>query len=250
MSFLANNNSNSKSTILITGGASGIGLALAEQFLALGHVVIAAGRRQTVLDKAQEAHPNLKTIQGDISSDAGRIALFEKATREFPDLNVLVNNAGVNPTVGPLKDTTEADWSGHKDNIEINLIGSIHMSILFIPHLITKSNALIANVTSILAFFQFAPVSTYGASKAALHSFTLSLRHQLKDTSIKVVEIVPPGVETDMCKDMGGMDSTLYTSDVVFQLLNDVKEISYEGKYIRASRDELQAVTDMYHAMA
>jgi uncharacterized oxidoreductase len=167
MSFL---NSQNKSTIFITGGGTGIGLALAQRLLALGHVVIVAGRRQAQLDQAQKENPALKTIQGDIGSDTSRIALFEKVVREFPDVNVLINNAGISNGAKspPLKDTTPADWQKHKDVIDINLVGTIHMSILFLPHLTTKQNALIANNTSILAFFPYAASVTYSATKGAI----------------------------------------------------------------------------------
>jgi uncharacterized oxidoreductase len=165
MSFL-NNSSNTKSTILITGGASGIGLALAQRLLTLGHTVIVAGRRHAVLEQAKKENYDLKTVQGDIGTDAGRIALFQKVTKDFPEINVLVNNAGVlNGSAPPLKDTTAIDWQGHKDVIEINLVGTIHMSILFLPHLITKRNALIVNNTSILAFIPVAVAATYSATK-------------------------------------------------------------------------------------
>eukprot|EP01034_Spumella_vulgaris_P040799 gene40799-50487_t len=242
MSFLANSTSNNKSTILITGGATGIGLSLAQRLLELGHVVIAAGRRQEVLDKAAKDTPGLKVIQGDVGSDDARIALFEKVIKEYPDVNVLVNNAGIfDTTVSPLKDTTAADWKYHKDMFQINLIGPIHLSILFAPHFATKDNALIINVSGVLAFFPLAIGATGCASKAALHSFTISLRHQLKDTSIKVVEIVPPVVDTDLTRDWGGMDVNLYGDDTIARLLRGEGEISYEDKHIRASRDELDA---------
>jgi uncharacterized oxidoreductase len=166
MSFLGEN-SVTKSTILITGGGTGIGLALAQRFMALGHVVIAVGRRQNVLDEAAKNNPGLLTIQGDIGSDATRVTLFKKVIEDFPDVNVLVNNAGFgNFGASPLKDTTLEDWQSHKDVIETNLTGSIHMSILFIPHFLTKPNALIVNNTSMLAFFPIAGSGiTYSLTK-------------------------------------------------------------------------------------
>eukprot|EP01034_Spumella_vulgaris_P027589 gene27590-34333_t len=246
MSFL---NNSEKSTIFITGGASGIGLALAVRLLALGHVVIVAGRRQSVLDQAQNEHPELKTIQGDIGSDASRVALFEKVVKEYPDVNVLINNAGVlNASASPLKDTTAEDWEGHKSVIDINLVGTIHLSILFLPHLATKPRPLIVNNTSILAFIPVAVAATYSATKAALHSFTISLRHQLKASSIQVVEICPPTVQTDMGSRFGGMPLDLYADDTMSRLLRGEEEISYEGKYIRASRDELDAASEQINS--
>ncbi len=164
MSFL-NSTSTQKSTILITGGATGIGLALGQNLIALGHTVIAAGRRQAALDEAKATNPKLKTVQGDVSSDAGRISLFNKVVKEFPEVNVLVNNAGVQGPGTPYKDTTAADWEQHKEMFDINVLGPIHLSILFTPHLITKKNALIANNSSLLAFVTCAPVASYSASK-------------------------------------------------------------------------------------
>jgi uncharacterized oxidoreductase len=175
MSFL-NSTEAQKSTVLITGGASGIGLALAERFMALGHTVIATGRRQTVLDAAVVSNPLLKIIQSDISSDAGRIALFERVIKEFPEVNVLINNAGiVNPNNPLLKDTTPSDWEEHKAVYETNLIAPTHLSILFTPHFITKPHALIANNTSVLAFFPYAGVSSYSGSKGNAKTFSITI---------------------------------------------------------------------------
>eukprot|EP01034_Spumella_vulgaris_P039590 gene39590-48913_t len=245
MSFLSASSAE-KSTILITGGATGIGLALAQRFLSLGHVVIAAGRRQEVLDKAAKETPGLKVIQGDVGSDETRIALFQKVIKEFPDVNVLINNAGAPAMFPPLKDTSAADWKNHTDMLNINLNGPIHLSILFTPHFITKQNALIANVTGMLAFFPMAAVATGSVSRAGLHSFTISLRHQLKDTSVKVVEIIPPPVNSGIAGSEIGMDLDVYSDDVVEKLLADVPEIGYEGdKYIRGSRQDLD---DMFNA--
>eukprot|EP01034_Spumella_vulgaris_P033109 gene33109-40858_t len=251
MSFLSNTQ---KSTILVTGGASGIGLALSVKLSALGHTVIVAGRRQTQLDEAQKANPKLKTIQGDIGSDAGRIALFQNATRQFPDLNVLVNNAGILGAGGPLKDSTPAEWETYKSVIETNFVGAIHLTTLFLPHLVSKSNALVVNNTSILAFFPVAGVPIYAATKAALHSFTISLRHQLKDTSVKVVEIAPPAVETDATRGGGfpQIQPDEYAVDTIRQLLEGKSEITFNNdspKTARASRDELDALFNLYNGV-
>eukprot|EP01034_Spumella_vulgaris_P027079 gene27079-33749_t len=249
MSFLSST-STQKSTILVTGGGTGIGLALSTRLADLGHTVIIAGRRQAQLDEAKAAHPKLKIVQGDIGSDASRIALFEKVTKEFPAVNVLINNAGVFGPMTPIKDVGVADWKAWKDVIEINVTGNIHMSTLFIPHFLTKPFAYISNVSSVLAFFPFAGAPVYSASKAALHSFTISLRHQLKDTNIRVTEITPPLVETDMSKGMpGALDLNVYADDTIRQILDDVNEISYEGKYIRFNRDELDAAFNGFNGV-
>ncbi len=162
MSFL---NLSQKSTILITGGATGIGLSLTKRLLDLGHTVIAVGRRQDVLDEAKIAHPKLEILPGDIGSDIGRIALHQAALQRFPDINVLFNNAASLNMTPALKDSTEGDWEKHKQMIETNVNGMVHMSILFLPHLLTKPHALIANTTSFLGFVPASVVGTYCATK-------------------------------------------------------------------------------------
>lgn len=141
-------------------------------------------------------------------------------------------------------------WQTWKDIIETNVTGTIHLSTLFIPHFLTKPFAYISNVTSVMAFFPFAAASVYCASKAALHSFTISLRHQLKDTNIRVSEIAPPLVETDMTRGIpGALSADTYGDDTIRQILADENEISYEGKYIRASRDELDAIFNAFNGV-
>lgn len=167
MSFL--NASQPKSTILVTGGATGIGLVLSKRLVALGHTVVAAGRRQDALDSAKTAVPGLHTIQGDVGSDAGRIALHRAVLAAYPTLNVLINNAGVGGQLTPLKDFTQSDWEKEKSLIGINIEGPIHLSILFIPHLLQQPRALIANVSSVLAFVPYADLAVYSASKGNTH---------------------------------------------------------------------------------
>jgi uncharacterized oxidoreductase len=250
MSFL-NANQSEKSTILITGGATGIGLAVAQRLLALGHVVIAAGRRADVLEKAAKANPGLKTIQGDVSTDAGRIALFEKTVRDYPAVNVLFNNAGVvHMELPPLKASSAADWAVNKSTLAINLEGPIHLSILFLPQLLKQPRGLVMFNTSMLAIFPFANESVYSASKAALHSFGLSLRQQLKGTAVQVVEVLPGPVETDMApKEMNPMNVDVYADDLLAQLLQDVKEIAHPDfqAVLRGSRDLLDQTFDLWN---
>ncbi|WP_205500108.1 SDR family oxidoreductase [Rufibacter psychrotolerans] len=183
-------------TVLITGGASGIGLAIAERFLQAGSTVIVCGRRADKLNEAKEKHPALHTIVCDVAKEADRVALLEWTTAEFPQLNVLVNNAGIQRRVNPVEE--QEAWSQTQQEIAINLEAPIHLCSLFVPHLQKQPKAGIVNVTSGLAFTPgvFAPV--YCATKAALHSFTMSLRFLLRNTAVEVVEIVPPAVNTDL----------------------------------------------------
>jgi uncharacterized oxidoreductase len=183
-------------TVLITGGASGIGLALAKRFASAGSRVIVCGRRAAQLEEAKAACPGLEAFVGDVSSAASRLELFQKVAQDYPEVNVLVNNAGIQNR--PSKLAEPQDWEAHAKELEINLHAPIHMAILFIPHLLTKKSPMIVNVTSGLSFVPIAAMSTYCATKAGLHSFTMSLRHQLQDTPIKVVEMIPPAVNTDL----------------------------------------------------
>ena len=185
----------SGNTVLVTGGASGIGLALVERFLARGNDVIVCGRRASKLAELSEKHPEVNTIICDIADPVAREKLFQDVTDSFGDINVLVNNAGIQRRV----DLTEnEDWDATRSEIAINLEAPIHLSRLFARHLASKEEAAIVNVTSGLSFVPLANVPIYCATKAALHSFTLSLRWQLRNTSVDVVEIIPPAVDTDL----------------------------------------------------
>jgi uncharacterized oxidoreductase len=230
-------------TVLITGGASGIGLALAGRFLSSGSDVIVCGRREHALRDAHAAHPRLAIRVCDVSSETDRTALLEWAVAEYPRLNVLVNNAGI-------QNRTElagaVDWSRIRQEIAINLDAPIHLTAAFIPHLLTQQRPAIINVTSGLAFVPMASAPIYCATKAALHSFTLSLRHQLADTPIQVIEIAPPAVNTAL----GG--AGLHTFGVALDEFADAAfaglrqgdvEITYgfSAQTSRASRDELDA---------
>jgi uncharacterized oxidoreductase len=187
---LANN------TVLITGGGTGIGLAMAQHFLAAGSEVIVCGRRADALQAAKAAHPRLHTLVADVATEAGRKALFTAATRDFPHINVLVNNAGIQRR-GPLTAGLD-DWSAHQQEIAINLEAPMHLSMLFMPHLTGQERPAIINVTSGLAFAPLPIAAIYSATKAALHSFTLSLRVQAAKVGVEVVELVPPAVNTDL----------------------------------------------------
>lgn len=183
-------------TALITGGATGIGLALAKRFAAAGSHVIICGRRQERLEAARRELPTLVTIRADVASEGERLRLFETVVSNHPEIDILVNNAGIQNRPPPL--TTWQDFQAYQHEIATNLEAPVHLSLLFAKHLTQKSDAAIINITSGLAFSPLSFMPMYCATKAALHSFTLSLRHQLRDTSVKVVELIPPKVQTDL----------------------------------------------------
>jgi uncharacterized oxidoreductase len=185
-------------TILITGGASGIGLGMAEAFIREGNEVVICGRTQSKLDQARARFPQLHTVTCDIAGEEGRKYLFDRVTANYGNVNILVNNAGVQNAIdftrGP-----EQLLKGENE-IDINLAAPIYLSARFIPLLLQRKEAAIINVSSQLAFVPLAFLPVYCATKAALHSFTLSLRHQLKGTPLKVFELMPPRVDTDLGK--------------------------------------------------
>jgi uncharacterized oxidoreductase len=185
----------SGNTILVTGGASGIGLALASRFLAAGSDVIVCGRREAALRAAAAAHPDLVTRACDLARADERESLAEWVVDEFPDLNVLVNNAGIQRR---FRLTDPESWEATHHEIAINLDAPNHLGMLLLPHLRTKPSAAIVNVTSGLAYVPFVAAPVYSATKAALHSYTLSLRHHLAESGVRVIEIVPPAVNTDL----------------------------------------------------
>ena len=186
----------SDNTVLVTGGASGIGLALAARFLQAGSTVIMCGRRADKLAEAQQQYPGLYTHVANVSNATGRAALAAWATAAFPNLNVLVNNAGIQNRLSFADET--AAWETRREEIAINFDAPVHLAALLVPHLRQQPGAAIINVTSGLAFAPMAMMPVYCATKAALHSFTLSLRHELAGVGVQVLEIVPPAVNTDL----------------------------------------------------
>jgi uncharacterized oxidoreductase len=188
----------SGNTILITGGASGIGFALVEAFIKAGNEVIICGRREDKLKEAKRALPQIHTIVCDLSKAAERDLLCDRVASDFKNLNLLVNNAGIQRML----DFTggAADWLSGEDEIEVNFKAPVHLAARLIPLLLKQKEAAIINVSSGLGFVPLAPMPVYCATKAALHSFSISLRRQLRNTSIKVYEIIPPIVDTELAK--------------------------------------------------
>jgi uncharacterized oxidoreductase len=182
-------------TILITGGTSGIGLGFAKKFAELGNNIIICGRRKDRLKKISEINANVTGIQCDLSITNNREDLVKKVLKDYPSVNVLVNNAGIqlaNDLTKPI------DVSKIRQEIEINFVAPVHLSSLLVNQLKQQTNSTIINISSGLGYAPIAFMPVYCATKAAIHSWSLSLRKQLENTSIKVFEIAPPSVDTEL----------------------------------------------------
>lgn len=188
----------SQNTILITGGTSGIGNALAAQFLERGNTVLVTGRTEERLAAVRQSLPDVHTYVCDQSDPEAIVRLCFDATRAFPNLNVLINNAGIGLKLN-LNDASLSPGDLEKE-IKTNLVGPIQMVKQFLPQLKHQKAAVIVNVTSGLAFVPMPLKPIYCATKAAMHSYTQSLRVQLTNTSVKVVELAPPATRTDFNK--------------------------------------------------
>ena len=207
----------SNNKILITGGASGIGLGLTERFIQENNTVIVCGRRESVLKEVSDKFPGVITKTCDLSSEAARVELYKWIEENHSDLNVLVNNAGIQ------------NWMSINDNdfyektneeITTNVLAPIHLATMFSK---LKSLTTIINVTSGLAFVPLSKVPVYSATKAFMRSFTLSLRHSLKSTSIEVIEMIPPALNTDL-GGKGIHDGQPPVSDFVDAVFQQMKE--------------------------
>ena len=188
-------------TILITGGGSGIGRGLAEALHALGNQVVIAGRRKLALDETTAANPGMKSLTLDIENPAAIRSFAAQVAADFPALNVLINNAGI---MRPEKLLAQQDdLADAEATVATNLLGPIRLTAALLPLLRKQPHSTIVNVSSGLAFLPLALTPTYCATKAAIHSYTQSLRYQLKTTTTEVLELVPPYVATHL---MGGAD--------------------------------------------
>ena len=186
----------SRQTILITGATSGIGLGLAQRLHAQGHRLILTGRRQTLLDLAIVDHPGMTGIQTDITDPAAITDLAARLAKDHPDLSTVVHNAGIMQAEHLV--TRQTPLTVAESTITTNLLGPIRLTHALMPQLLAQPGARIITVTSGLAFVPLALTPTYSATKAAIHSWTQSLRFQLAETNIRVHEIAPPGVQTDL----------------------------------------------------
>jgi len=200
----------SNRTILITGGSAGIGLAFALKFLELGNEVIVTGRRQAVLDQVKAKYPKLHAIQSDVGEPSEIAALATRVKADFPNLDVLMNNAGI-LLYKNLK-SSAADLTGLMAEMNINVGGVVGMTSALID--VLKGNkGTVINVSSGLAFVPLPAAPIYSATKAAIHSYTQSLRFQLEETGVEVIEIMPPAVKTAMTTELAEGGGTVITTD-------------------------------------
>jgi len=211
----------SNNKILITGGASGIGLAMTERFVKEHNTVIICGRRQEALDDVAKRFPTVITKQCDLAVAAERIELFNWVAKNHSDLNVLINNAGIQNW---MKVTDQRFFAKAEQEVGVNILAPLHLIELFLK---LKSLSTIVNVTSGLAFVPRTEVGVYSATKAFFRSFTLSLRHQLKDIGVNVIEIIPPALNTDL-GGKGLHDFAPPVSDFIESIFEQLKNNSNE----------------------
>jgi len=184
------------STVLITGGTSGMGLEFVKQLTKIGSKVIVTGRNLEALETTKKQFPKVRTFQSDVSNSKDIKQLFQEVTQAFPDLNIIINNAGLMRLID-LQDST-LDLENINREITTNLSGTIQMVHQFLPHLKTKKSAAIVNVSSGIAFMSYSAAPIYSATKAGVRAYTQALRLQLEDTNVKVFEMIPPGVKTNL----------------------------------------------------
>ncbi|TPP10334.1 SDR family oxidoreductase [Rhizobium glycinendophyticum] len=202
-------------TILITGGGSGIGAALAHRFHDLGNTVIIAGRRLDALQATIGDRPNMHALALDIEDPAAIIAFAETLVSRFPDINVLINNAGIMrfETLDRSRDLTDAEAT-----VTTNLLGPIRLIDALVEHLAARPNAAIVNVSSGLAFVPLVATPTYSATKAAIHSYTQSLRDALSG-KIEVIELAPPAVQTELTPGQSSREGYLPLKDFIDEVM-------------------------------
>ena len=209
-------------TILITGGSAGIGLAFALKFVELGNTVIVTGRRESVLDEVKKRHPKLHTIQSDVADPAQIATLATRVKIEFPKLDVLMNNAGIMLHRNLTAPT--ADLAGLMTEMNVNVGGVVIMTSAFID-ILRANKGTVINTSSALAFVPLPSAPIYSATKAAIHSYTQSLRFQLEETGVEVIELMPPAVKTDLAADIaeGGGITLMTTEELVKQSFASLK---------------------------
>ena len=219
-------------TILITGGGSGIGRGLAEAFHKAGNQVVIAGRRLSALEETVKANPGMAAMQLDIADPAAVTKFAAELVEKFPKLNVVLNNAGI---MKPENLLEPLDAGTVEQTIGINLLGPIRLTAALLPHLQKQPKATVMTVSSGLAFVPLMITPTYCATKAAIHSWSQSLRYQLRETSVEVIEIVPPYVQTELMGSQQRADErAMPLKDFIEETMNilkkqpDVKEVCVE----------------------
>jgi len=214
-------------TILITGGSAGIGFALAQRFIAEGNHVIITGRNKERLDAAvKQLGGSVTGIAADVSDVTEVGSLVHRIKTDFPDLNVLINNAG-QAYYYKLNESADAYTKAELEML-VNYLSVIRLTEKLLPVLKQQSEAAVVNVSSIVAFVPGATLPTYAASKAALHSYSQSLRHVLRDSAVKVFELMPPLVNTDFSKEIGGENGiapSVLADDLIGAFASDTYEI-------------------------
>lgn len=207
----------SGNTILITGGNAGIGRALAEALHAEGNQIIVTGRRREALEATVAANPGMAYEVLDVADAAAIKAFAAKVTKDYPALNVVIHNAGIMIVEDLL--TNPVDLGVAESIVTTNLLGPIRLNAALLPHLRAQADATVVTVSSGLAFVPLTATPTYNATKAAIHSYSQALRHQLRDTSVGVIEIAPPAVATDLmpghAENPNSMPLAEFTSEVV-----------------------------------
>jgi uncharacterized oxidoreductase len=219
----------SGNTIFITGGGSGIGRGLAEALHQRGNKVIIGGRRRSHLDEVVAANPGMTAIELDITNAASIERVAAQLIKDYPDLNVLINNAGV---MQPDTAAGRVDDALMVSTITTNLMGPIRMTSALIDHLKTKNDAVVAYTSSVLAFVPLAVTAVYSSTKAALHSYIMSQRFMLRDTTVRVLEIAPPWVRTDLMNSREAeqaMPLDAYIDETMTVLGTDANEVLVEG---------------------
>lgn len=226
-------------TILITGGASGIGQALARELYTRTNTVIIAGRREDALAEAAAAHPGMEWHPLDLTDPQSILRLRDEVLFRHPDLDVLINNAGIMFADDPSLPVDDERLVGI---VETNLLGPIRMISAFLPHLQTLPAASLVNVTSMLGYAPLATSSQYSATKAAIHSYTLSLRYRLQGTGVEVIEVAPPYTRTGLMDvnlvDPRAMPLEVYIAETIEALAGGHLEAYVERARVR--RDALR----------
>lgn len=221
----------SSNTIIITGGTSGIGLELASQLINLGNTVIVTGRDQEKLDYVKKNFPKIHVFKCDVSNQEEIKNFYQIVINRFSNLNVLINNAGIAQQLDFRSE--EIDLNKINSEISTNFTGAVQMVSLFSKHLQNKNSSAIINISSGLAFLPLAATPVYSATKAGLHSFSQSLRIQLKGTNVEVFEVAPPFIKTPLMDKMGHghfkgskpMESKKLVEIIIKNLKNDKFEI-------------------------